>query len=87
MDDNRQIEQANQGRVAHWLNERIEPYLSKMENDLIVSLKSIYRDETKEINNSILLAKIAGLCVIEDLRIKLNQDIKLGGVAQEELIR
>ena len=87
MEDNRQLEQANQGRVAHWLNERIEPYLNRIENDLIVSLKSMYRDETKEINNSILLAKIAGLCVVEDLRIKLNQDIKLGGVAQEELIK
>ena len=85
MEDTKTLEQAARGRVAHYVGEQMEPYLSTLESNLIIGLKNIYRDDEKEKSNAVLLAKIAGLCIIDDLRNNLTQDIKLGGQAQRKL--
>ncbi len=87
MDTNKLREKASQGGTAHFLEKNLEPYLKSIEFSLLSNLKNIYRDDTKEKSNSVLLAKLAGLCVVDDIRAKIKTDINLGNAAHKELLK
>ena len=86
MEHAQSLELANKGRVAHMLSQQLEPYMKKIEHELIESMKNLYRDDSKEVSKSVLLAKLAGLCVVEDIRNKLTSDINQGGIAHKEIL-